>query len=215
MNSCNKIFMASTCFSSSTQGHCIVELKYRSTVYSHVKLSVLPDLCADVLLGHDFLRQHEKVEIPFAGNKPPFTVCGLAAAGVKPPPLFQHMAPNCKPITTKSRRHSVPDESFIQSEVKRLLDNKIIEPSRSPWRAQVLVTTNENHKKRMVVDYSQTINRFTYLDAYPLPRIDKLIEKIAQFEVFSTLDLQSAYHQIPIMDNEKKFTAFEACGQLY
>ena len=31
----------------------------------------------------------------------------------------------------------------------------------------------------------------------------------------STLDLQSAYHQIPISLEDRKYTAFEACGKLY
>ena len=67
----------------------------------------------------------------------------------------------------------------------------------------------------MVVDYSQTVNRFTQLDAYPLPRLDEMIGKISQYTVFSALDLQSVYHQIPIPENEKQYTAFEACGNLY
>ena len=67
----------------------------------------------------------------------------------------------------------------------------------------------------MVVDYSQTVNKFTCLDAYPFPRIDDLISNISHFTVFSTLDLQSAYHQIPIRPEDKVFTAFEACGRLY
>ena len=97
----------------------------------------------------------------------------------------------------------------------KLLNDGIIEPSLSPWRAQVLVTNNENHKKRMVVDYSQTINRFTDLDAYPLPRIDDMVEKIAQYSVFSTLDLKSAYYQVPLKEEDKAYTAFESGGRLY
>ena len=50
----------------------------------------------------------------------------------------------------------------------------------------------------MVIDYSQTINRFTQLDAYPLPNINDMVQKIAQYSVFSTIDLRSAYHQIPL-----------------
>ena len=50
----------------------------------------------------------------------------------------------------------------------------------------------------MVIDYSQTINRFTQLDAYPLPNINEMVQKIAQYSVFITIDLQSAYHQIPL-----------------
>ena len=67
----------------------------------------------------------------------------------------------------------------------------------------------------MVIDYSQTINRFTQLDAFPLPRISEIINDIAQYRVFSTIDLRSAYHQIPLREAERPYTAFEACGGLF
>ena len=44
----------------------------------------------------------------------------------------------------------------------------------------MVVTKDENHKKRLVIDYSQTINKFTLLDAFPLPRINDLIKDITQ-----------------------------------
>ena len=53
------------------------------------------------------------------------------------------------------------------------------------------------------------------LDAYPLPRIDDLVNHLAKYKIFSTLDLKSAYHQIKIPLEEKQYTAFEADGKLY
>ena len=38
---------------------------------------------------------------------------------------------------------------------------------------------------------------------------------IAQYRVFSTVDLKSAYHQIPLREEDKKFSAFEANLRLY
>ena len=209
------ISMASSKLQTCTKGHCFVTLTYKDTEYHKIKLAILDDLCSDVLLGHDFLKQHKQLVISFNGDKPPLKVCGLLAAKVKPPQLFAHLTHNCKPIATKSWRHSSLDQQFIEREINRLLKEGIIEPSISPWRAQVLVSSNSQSKRRMVIDYSQTINRFTQLDAYPLPRMDHMIEKIAQYEFFSTLDLKSAYHQIPIQDADKAYTAFEACGRLY
>lgn len=45
---------------------------------------------------------------------------------------------------------------------------------------QVIIVKDDlkQHKKRMCIDYSQTINLFTELEAYPLPRIDDLINKL-------------------------------------
>ena len=69
---------------------------------------------------------------------------------MSPPPLFENLDPNCKPIITKSRRYSNKDRKFIAEEVERLLSEGIIEPSNFPWRAQVVVTRNEWHKKSLV-----------------------------------------------------------------
>ena len=66
-----------------------------------------------------------------------------------------------------------------------------------------------------MIDYSFTINKFTNLDAYLLPKIDEMTNQIAQYRVFSTIDLKSAYHQVPLHEEDKKFTAFEANGCLY
>ena len=66
----------------------------------------------------------------------------------------------------------------------------------------------------MVIDYSQTVNRFVHLDAYPLPRIDELINKIAKSKYYSTVNLKSAYYQVPLATEDRKFTAFKANGKL-
>ena len=210
-----QIAMAADDLSKTTKGHVLVNLEYKNNHYCNIKLSILSNLCTDVILGHDFLKLHEKVEFTFEGKRCPLSICGLASAKIKPPALFGHLTEECRPIATKSRRFNTPDKQFISSEIQKLLKEGIIEPSRSPWRAQVLVTSNENHKKRMVVDYSQTINRFTELDAYPSTRIDELVEKVSEYDLYSTLDLKSAYHQIPLKNEEKIYTAFEASGNLY
>ena len=178
-------------------------------------------LCADVILGQDFMRLHESVVFKTGGVRDSLVIdkndqyCCVAPANVTPPRIFQHMISDCKPIAAKSRRYSRADDEFVSLEVEKLLEEGIIEPSLSPWRAQVVVTKDERHKKRMVVDYSQTINRYSYLDAYPLPRIDDQINRIAQHSVFSTVDLKSAFHQIPLLKEDRPFTAFEANGELY
>jgi len=122
--------------------------------------------------------------------------------------------PECKPVATKSRRYSRGDSEFIQPEVKRLLAADIIEPARSPWRAQVLVI-HQGTKRRLVIDYSTTINRFTLLDAYPVPNIEELANTVAQDKFYSLLDLRSAYHQAPLLPEERQYTAFETSGRLF
>ena len=210
-----KVSMASSSLTSDIIGYCIVDISLKGKLYCRIRLSVLHNLCSAVILGHDFLKQHSKVSVTFGGSEPPLDICGLSTLSIAPPSLFANLSPNCKPIATKSRRYSSEDRNFISKETQKLLSEGIIEPSNSPWRAQVVVTVNENHKKRMVIDYSQTINRYTQLDAYPLPRINEIVNKVARYKYYSTIDLKSAYHQIPLCDQDKAYTAFEADGRLY
>lgn len=207
--------MASACLTAKSLGFCDVKVSLQDQTYENVRLSILPDLCADLILGRDFQQQHESVTFKYGGSRPPLVLCGMTTLRVDPPPLFGNLTPDCHPIATKSRRYSLADRKFIEMETQRLLKEGVIEPSISPWRAQVVVTKDENHKKRLAIDYSQTINRFTLLDAYPLPRIDQSVNEIAQYRVFSTIDLRSAYHQVPIRQEDKPYTAFESSGSLY
>ena len=207
------VSMAATGLSASIHSCCTVNLEMLGKCYKDVQLLALEGLCADVLIGHDFLKNHSAIEISFGGALPPLQVCSLAHATVPPVSLFASLAPGIKPIATRSRRQSPEDAQFIKADVEKLLAEEIIEKSNSPWRAQVFVVNGR--KRRMVIDYSQTINRFTHLDAYPLPRVESIVERVSKHSVFSTIDLRSAYHQIPILDAEKPFTAFEACGKLY
>ena len=210
------ISMAQSSLSAETLGHCIVNLEVDGKEYPNLRLSILPGLCSELILGLDFQKQHQSISFHHGGPKPPLVVCGLTTLKVEPPDLFANLTTaDVHPIATKSWRYSYEDRKFIDSEVQHLLAEGIIEPSNSPWRAQVVVTHSENHKKRLAIDYSQTINRFTLLDAYPLPRIDDTVNAIAQYRVFSTIDLRSAYHQVSIRECDKPYTAFQAGSALY
>ena len=103
--------------------------------------------------------------LKLGGDKPPLLICGLSAMLTEPPILFSVLSPDCKPIAAKSRRYSSHDRKFVQQEIERLLKEDIIERSNSSWRSQVVVTKDEHRKKRLVIDYSQTINKYTELDA--------------------------------------------------
>ena len=136
--------------------------------------------------------------------------------GIKPASFFNNLLSDCCPVATMSRHFNAADQKFIDAEVNRLHSASIICHNVSPWRAQVLVVNNkESGKKRLCVNYSQTVNLFTQLDAYPLPRINDLVNKLSAYRVLSTFDLKSTYHQIPTLDSDKRYTAFEAGEKLW
>ena len=199
--------------------YCILNLecllKSGSRKYTNVRVLIMPDSFHSLILGLPFFKLHNSVQFETKGNLPMLQVCSLKAVSlpsVNSP--FRTLTDDVRPVITRSRSYSQEDVIFIKGEVDRLLTDGIIEVSCAPWRAQCLVVVN-NAKKRLVIDYSQTIKRFTLPDAYPIPNIEKLINAIAENKYFSQLDLKSAYHQLPLAVEDRAFTAFEANGKLY
>ena len=185
------------------------------TCYKNVCLMLMPSAVYDIILGEPFFKRHTSVTFSSNGNSPSFQIGLLSSIeAINPVSPFANLDTNITPIAVKSRRYSEWDLEFVRGEVGKLLANNIISPSSSPWRAQVLVA-NREVKPRLVIDYSQTINRYTYPDAYPIPNIESLVNTIALNKFYSKIDLTSAYHQIPLDKKYRKFTAFEACGKLY
>ena len=189
--------MVSSELSAIILGRVTSDFDVQGRTYKILSFGVISNLCADVVLGQSFLNKHSEVLLKLEGTQKRLVIdnksyCGVSASNFGGRRLFQNLPPDYKPIATKSKKFNDYDKIFIKNERSHLLKEGIIEPSLSPWRAQVLVTKDERHKRRMVVDYSQTIKRYTLLDAYPLSKIDEIIAQIAKGSVYSTLDLKSA-----------------------
>ena len=52
------------------------------------------------------------------------------------------------------------------------------------------------------------LNAVTVRDSFPLPRIDDLLHKIGQSAVFSKMDMQSGFYQVPMEGDSIEMTAF-------
>ena len=153
--------MASTLLDQSLQGTLTVNINAGGRNYKNVTFGALSSLCSDVILGQEFMKLHSEVNFKTGGIERPLNIpCCLAVAKVDPPQLFKFLNSNCRPIAAPSRRYNEEDTKFIEKEVKDLLSAGVIEEASTPWRAQVLVARDGRHKPRVVIDYSQTLNRY-------------------------------------------------------
>ena len=189
-----------------------------------ITLYVAALLSDRAILGANELAKFPTLVVHYGGSMPPLHVAASQLSddqssslmNVSPQYVITLSHPDVKLVKVPSRKRSRADEKFNQQEIASLLKKKLIQPSKSPWRAQLHVVHDEiRDKKRLVVDYSGTVNPHTVIYAYPLPLIEPLIERVSQNQIFSSLDLRSAFHQIPLKPSERQLTAFEGDGHLY
>jgi hypothetical protein len=119
-----------------------------------------------------------------------------------------------RPTFRPQFRLSPAEEAEVRRQVADLLAKGFIEPSCSPFGAPVLFVQKKDGSLRMCIDY-RALNKITVRDRYPLPRIDDLFDKLQGCRYFTSLDLQSGYHQIRITPEDVPKTAFHTPTGLF
>lgn len=100
----------------------------------------------------------------------------------------------------------------IHAEVDRMLSEGIIEPSESEWANPIVMVRKPNGKYRFCIDFRK-VNKISKKDAYPLPHMTGILDKLRVARYISTIDLSQAYHQIPLERGSREITAFSVPGK--
>ena len=67
---------------------------------------------------------------------------------------------------------------------------------------------------RLCVDYRR-LNAVTHMDAYPMPRMEKILDQVGQAKYITTLDLAKGYWQVPVAEEDRHKTTFITPRGLY
>jgi hypothetical protein len=81
--------------------------------------------------------------------------------------------------------------------VNELLEQGVVRPSKLQYASPAFLIPKNSGGFRLVVDYRK-VNSKIIFDSYPLPTIGQAFEQFSGAVVFSVLDLNSAYFQIPL-----------------
>lgn len=116
--------------------------------------------------------------------------------------------PGSKPVRSRPYQCNPQRLEAMRDIVNKLLDEGIVTPSKSEFSsAAFLVNKKEPGKYRLVCAY-QAVNQLIEFDQYPMPVIDNLFQHLKNARIFTSMDLNNAYFQIPLAENSRKYTAF-------
>ncbi|KAL0153866.1 hypothetical protein M9458_050848 [Cirrhinus mrigala] len=112
------------------------------------------------------------------------------------------------PVRQKLRRLPVAVRQVVSAELDSLLRKGIIEKiDSSPWISPIVVTAKKGGKICLCVDLREP-NKALIVDSHPLPHMEELLNDLRGAYVFTTIDLMSAYHQLPLHEECRDITAF-------
>lgn len=117
-----------------------------------------------------------------------------------------------RPITARYLPRNPAMQAVIDRELDELLAADQIEPSNSPYSAPIVLVRKKQGTWRLCIDYRQ-LNEHSIKDAYPLPQIEHILNKLRGARYISTLDLRQGYWQIPLAQDSRQYTAFVAPGR--
>lgn len=114
------------------------------------------------------------------------------------------------PVKINPYPMSPPVAKELRKHIQELLDQNIIRPSNSPYSSPAFLIKKPNGGFRMCVDYRQ-LNKKVLMDPFPILNVEHIFQSLGKSKYFSTLDLTSAFYQISLSENSKKYTAFVTC----
>ena len=139
--------------------------------------------------------------------------------------------PDAKPSARAPFRLSQVERNALDQFVEDLKKKGWVELSNSPWassifsvpkknldgtrqtRAEWLKTVTADTKLRWVLDYRH-VNQMSEIPKIPLPNIEDLFDQMTGSKIFTTIDLASGYHQMLVVPESKKYTAFRTHKEL-
>ena len=110
-------------------------------------------------------------------------------------------------IRQRPHRMSPAKKAEMITELKSLLKSGVVEESNSAWASPIVVVTKNDGSNRICVDYRK-LNARTKFDAYPMPRIDEMLDTIGRATYLTTIDLAKGYWQVPMEPGDREKTAF-------
>jgi len=129
-------------------------------------------------------------------------------------PLVEHYIDtgSARPIKHKAHIMSPAMESVLHKEVDYLIDHGIVRKSKSPWSSLPVLVDKGDGTKRLCINFKD-LNKVTKKDAYPLPQVRDILDRLKNAQYLSTIDIKHAFWQVALEQSSIEKTAFAVAGR--
>lgn len=120
--------------------------------------------------------------------------------------VLHHIQTVGPPVSARPRRLPAHKFKAVKEEFERMVAQGICERANSPWSSAITVVPKKNGEWRPCGDY-RALNAATIPDKYPIPHLQDFNQTIGKSSVFGSIDLNRAYHQIPVAPEDRNKTS--------
>ena len=130
--------------------------------------------------------------------------------------LVEHSIPLKDTTPVRQRMYRIPQRllPLLKEEVEEMLSLGVIERSHSEWSNPVVLVPKKDGQIRFCIDFRK-VNAQSHFDAYPMPRLEDLIECLGEARFITTLDLCKGYWQVPLAKQDRPYSAFRTPQGLF
>lgn len=131
-------------------------------------------------------------------------------------PVAEHPIRLKDSTPARQRMYRVPERLLpaLREELQVMQRLGVIERSESAWSSPVVLVPKKDGTMRFCIDFRQ-VNTQSHFDAYPMPRLEDLIERLGGAQYITTLDLSKGYWQVPLAKEARPYTAFRTPQGLF
>ena len=114
------------------------------------------------------------------------------------------------PRTSGFKRLNPEEQLVVNEYVEKLIAADVVEPCNGPWSSPILLVPKKDGGLRAVADLRK-VNECVVADSYAMPDTQDLLDQLAGAKWFTSLDLSSAFWQLPLAEESRDRTAFMTC----
>lgn len=102
----------------------------------------------------------------------------------------------------------------VDQELKNMIHEGIIEPSKSPYSNPLVVVVKRDLSIRLCLD-SRKLNKYLVNDCERTDKIENILQRFTGAKYFTSIDLTQGFLQVELDPESRKYTAFTFAGKNY